>query len=288
MELKAVGIVSKPKKDDICSVAPQLLVWLEEHGIRAVIDQETAGCLGHSDGVPRNEIAEKVDLLVVLGGDGTLLAAVRLVEEPPIPVLGVNLGYLGFLTEITVDEIYQVLEDILADRHQVSRRAKLRAELTRAGERVASYDALNDVVLHKAALARIIDLDVSVDGKFVSHIRADGLIVGSPTGSTAYSLAVGGPIVLPSVDAMLVTPIAPHMLTNRPLVIPGDCAVEVLVGNTHQEEAVHITVDGQVGEEVQQGDRLRVRRSTRYIDLIVSPHRNYFQVLRSKLRWGER
>jgi NAD+ kinase len=288
MELKAVGIISKPKKDDVCSVAPQLLEWLEKHSIQPIIDQETASCLGRDDGLPRKEIPERVELLVVLGGDGTLLAAVRLVDEHRVPILGVNLGYLGFLTEITVDEVCQVLEDILGDRHQLSRRTMLESELTRGGKHVASYDSLNDVVLHKAALARIIDLDVSVDGKFVSHIRADGLIIGSPTGSTAYSLAVGGPIVLPSVDAMLVTPIAPHMLTNRPLVIPGDCLIEVQVGNVHEEEAVYITVDGQVGEEIRQGDRLRVRRSNRYVDLVVSPHRDFFQVLRSKLRWGER
>ena len=288
MDLKAVGIISKPKKDDVCSVAPQLLEWLEQHDIRAEIDEETAGCLDRRDGLPREEITPKVDLLVVLGGDGTLLAAVRLVNRHRVPILGVNLGYLGFLTEITVDEVCSVLDDILADRHQLSRRTMLEAELVRGGGRVATYAALNDVVLHKAAMARIIAMDVSVDGKLVSHIRADGLIIGSPTGSTAYSLSVGGPIVLPSVDAMLVTPIAPHMLTNRPLVIPGDCTVEVQVGNVHQEEAVHITVDGQVGEEILQGDRLCVRRSDRYVDLVVSPNRDYFQVLRSKLRWGER
>lgn len=288
MKLKAIGIIAKPKKEDICAIVPKLLDWLEQRGIRALCDLETAGCLGRKDGTPRAEIAPQVDLLLVLGGDGTLLAAVRLVESHKVPVLGVNLGYLGFLTEITVDEIYEVLEDVLADRHKINRRTMLEAELSRAGKHVVGYRCLNDVVTHKAAMARIVDFDVTIDSKFVSHIRADGLIVSSPTGSTAYSLAAGGPIVLPSADVMLITPIAPHMLTNRPLIIPGESSVEVQVGNTSEQEAVYITVDGQVGEEVHHGDRLRVRRSDRVVDLIVSPHRDYFEVLRSKLRWGER
>jgi len=288
MKLKAIGIIAKPKKDDICAVVPGVLDWLGERGIRALCDLETAGCLGRSDGIPRGEIAPQVDLLLVLGGDGTLLAAVRLVEMHNVPILGVNLGYLGFLTEITVDEIYEVLEHVLADRHQISRRTMLEAELTRAGEHVVGYRCLNDAVVHKAAMARIVDFDVTIDGKFVSHIRADGLIISSPTGSTAYSLAAGGPIVLPNADVMLVTPIAPHMLTNRPLIIPGDCTVDVQVGDTSAQEAVYITVDGQVGEEVHHSDLLSMRRSDRVVDLIVSPHRNYFEVLRSKLRWGER
>jgi NAD+ kinase len=288
MELKAIGLISKPKKEDICAVAPKLLDWLAKRGIRAVIDRQTADCLGRQDGLPREEISPKVDLLVVLGGDGTLLAAVRLVEKHAIPLLGINLGHLGFLTEVTVDEVYQTLEDILADRHRVSRRVMLEAELLRENKRVAGYYALNDVVVHKAAMARIVTLSVTIDGRYVSQIRADGLIVSSPTGSTAYSLSAGGPIVLPDVDSMLITPIAPHMLTNRPLIIPGHSTVELQVGETDSDEAVYVTVDGQVGEEVLQGDRFCVRRSTRHVDLILSPQRDYFQVLRSKLRWGER
>lgn len=288
MELKAVGLISKPKKEDICAVAPKLLAWLEKRGIGVVIDRQTADCLGRQDGLPREEIAPKVDLLVVLGGDGTLLAAVRLVEKHAVPLLGVNLGYLGFLTEVTVDEVFQALEDILADRHKLSRRVMLEAELLRGNKRVAGYYALNDVVVHKAALARIVTLAMSIDGRYVSQIRADGLIVSSPTGSTAYSLSAGGPIVLPDVDSMLITPIAPHMLTNRPLIIPGHSTVELQVGETDSDEAVYVTVDGQVGEKVLQGDRFCVRRSTRHVDLILSTQRDYFQVLRSKLRWGER
>lgn len=286
MKLNTVGIISKPKREDICAVAPPLLDWFHKRGIEAVCDQETVRCLERTGGTPREQIPRQVDLLVVLGGDGTMLAAVRLAEKHPVPILGVNLGYLGFLTDITVDEVYEALEDVLAGRAQFDRRTMLEVEVERAGQQVAAYRALNDVVLHKAAMARIVEVDVTIDSKFVSHIRADGLIVATPTGSTAYSLSAGGPIVLPSADAMLVTPIAPHMLTNRPLVIPGDSTVEVAVAPT--DETVYVTVDGQVGVQVRQGDRLRVHRSDRVVELIVSPRRDYFEVLRSKLRWGER
>ncbi|MFQ5695602.1 MAG: NAD(+)/NADH kinase, partial [Terriglobia bacterium] len=234
----------------------------------------------------REKIPAQVDLLIVLGGDGTLLAAARLAQECDVPILGVNLGHLGFLTEITVEEIYPTLEDVLAGRHRVDRRTMIEAEVEREGRPVARYLALNDIVLHKAAMARILDFEVSIDGTFVSRIRADGLILATPTGSTAYSLSAGGPIIVPRADALVVTPIAPHMLTNRPLVIPGDSTIEVKVGPT--AEAAHGTVDGQVGEELRSGDCIRARRSAKVVQLIVSPRRDYFQVLRSKLRWGER
>ena len=286
MKLKAVGLISKPKKEDICAVAPGLLAWFEKHGLRAVLDLETARCLDRRDGVPREQIPPQVDLLVVLGGDGTMLAAVRLVEKHPIPILGVNLGHLGFLTEITVEEMPQVLEDVLAGRHKTSRRAMLEAELERSGGRIAAYRALNDVVLHKAAIARMVELEFSIDSGFVSHIRGDGLIVATPTGSTAYSLSAGGPIVSPTADVMVITPIAPHMLTNRPLVIPGSSQVEIVLSAA--DERAYVTVDGQVGEEARPGDHLRVRRAERGVELVVSPRRDYFAVLRDKLRWGAR
>src|SRR3989344_625348 len=241
MKLRAVGIISKPKKEDICAVAPGLLDWLKKHGIEAVCDQQTLNCLGQKGGLPREDIPAKVDLLAVLGGDGTLLAAARRVLD---------------------------------------------AEVERGGKAVTRYRALNDIVLHKAALARIVDFDVSVGGRFVSRIRADGLIFSTPTGSTAYSLSAGGPIVLPSVEAMVMTPIAPPLLTHRPLVMPGESRVEVRVHNPG--EAVYVTVDGQAGEELHNGDRVRVSKSDRVIRLVVSPNRDYFQVLRSKLHWGER
>jgi len=286
MTLKAVGIISKPKKEDICAVAPGLLAWLERRGIRALCDEETARCLDRRDGFPREQIPAQVDLLVVLGGDGTMLAAVRLVEKHPIPILGVNLGHLGFLTEITVEEMPEVLEDVLAGRQTLSQRAMLEAELERGGQRIAAHRALNDVVLHKAAIARMVELEFAIGAAFVSRIRGDGLIIATPTGSTAYSLSAGGPIVSPAADVMIITPIAPHMLTNRPLVIPGNSQVEILLSTA--DESAYVTVDGQVGEEAHPGDRLRVRRAARGVELVVSPRRDYFAVLRDKLRWGER
>ncbi len=286
MKLSTVGIISKPKKEDVAAVAPGLLDWFAQRNIKTVCDQETVACLDGKDGTAREQIPPQADLLVVLGGDGTLLAAARLVQEYSVPILAVNLGSLGFLTEITLDGVYGVLEDVLADRHLLDRRSMLDARVERKGRAIAGYRALNDVVLHKAALARIVDFDVSIDGRFVSRIRSDGLILASPTGSTAYSLSAGGPIVLPSVDSMIVTPIAPHMLTNRPLVIPGGARIEVHLPDT--SEPVYVTVDGQVGEELRSGDCVSVQKSERVIELVQSRTRDYFQVLRSKLRWGER
>ncbi|MCI0404032.1 MAG: NAD(+)/NADH kinase [Acidobacteria bacterium] len=286
MKLRAVGIISKPKKEDICAVAPRLLDWLQQHKLEAVFDEETARCLGRGDGTPREQVPPRVDLLVVLGGDGTLLATARLLGDREVPILAVNLGSLGFLTDITLEEMLPVLENVLAGQHRLEVRRRLAAEVERGGKVVARYQALNDVVLHKSALARILDFDVSIDSGFVSRIRADGLIVATPTGSTAYSLSAGGPIVLPNVEAMVVTPIAPHMLTNRPLVIPGTSQVELQVASPG--ESVYVTVDGQVGEELGAGARVRVRASDRPVRLVVPPTRDYFQVLRSKLHWGER
>ena len=286
MKLRVVGIVSKPKKEDVCAAAPRLFDWLKQHGIEAIYDEETARCLDRKGGLPRAQVPARADLLVVLGGDGTLLATARLLENHTVPILAVNLGSLGFLTEITLDEMYSVLEAVLAGRHRIEARRQLAGEVERQGHVVARYFALNDIVLHKASLARILDFDVSIDARFVSRIRADGLIVSTPTGSTAYSLSAGGPIVLPSVEAMVVTPIAPHMLTNRPLVIPGDSVVEVLVSSPG--ESAYVTADGQEGEELDTGSRVRLRVSDRTVQLVTSPNRDYFQILRSKLHWGER
>ena len=286
MKLRAVGVISKPKKENICAVAPGLLAWLKQHNIDAVFDEETGRCLELPGGLPRAQIPARADLLVVLGGDGTLLATSRLLEDRAVPILAVNLGSLGFLTEIKLDEMYSALDAVLADRHRIEARRQLAGEVEREGKVVARYLALNDIVLHKASLARILDFDVTIDARFVSRIRADGLIISTPTGSTAYSLSAGGPIVLPSVEAMVVTPIAPHMLTNRPLVIPSNSQVEVVAASPG--ELAYVTADGQEGEELDTGSRVRLRMSDRTVQLVTSPNRDYFQILRSKLHWGER
>ena len=285
MKLRAVGVISKPKKEDICAVAPRLLDWLRGRSIRAVCDQETAACLSRGEGTPREQIPGQVDLIVGLGGDGTLLAAARLVGEHNVPLLAVNLGSLGFLTEITLDEMIPVLESVAADQHRLETRRMLEAEVEAPGRPAAHYRALNDLVLHKGAMSRMMDFDVRANQSFVSRMRADGLILSTPTGSTAYSLSAGGPIVLPSVDALVMTPIAPHMLSNRPLVIPGNSVVEIELRAA--DPAAYVTLDGQVGEELSPGGKVRVRGSEQVIRLVASPSRDYFQVLRSKLRWGE-
>ncbi len=287
MAIRRVGIISKPKKEDVPAVVPGLLGWLRQHSIDIVYDRETAAAIGSPEsGAPREKIAESADLLIVLGGDGTLLATARLLAGRSTPSLAVNLGSLGFLTEVTLDDLYPLLELVLAGKQRLDTRRMLQVELRRDDKSVASYRALNDAVLNKAALARIMDFDVSIDGQFIARFKADGIIVSTPTGSTAYSLAAGGPILFPTVDAFVITPICPHTLTNRPLVIPDTCQVDVVV--QAGEDVAYLTIDGQVGVDVRGEDRITVSRSDSVINLIRPPERGYFEVLRSKLKWGGR
>ena len=293
MAIRTVGIISKPKKEEISGVVPALLDWLRPRGIAIVYDQETAASISSGDqGLPRAEIPPRVDLIVVLGGDGTLLATARLLNERHVPILAVNLGSLGFLTEITLDEMYSNLEAVLAGRHALDRRSMLQVEVRRGNETISSYRALNDAVLNKGALARILDFDLTIDGQFVSTFKADGLILSTPTGSTAYSMAAGGPIVCPSVCAILVTPICPHTLTNRPLVVPDTSELVVIVkpasAGKPGKELVFLTVDGQVGLPISGEERVVVSKSSSGIELVRPASRNYFEVLRNKLKWGER
>ena len=285
--IQSVGIISKPSKEDIGTVVPPLLEWLHSHGLKAFCDSETAACsTAAGSAVPREELPGKVDLLIVLGGDGTLLAAARLLGEYDVPILPVNLGGLGFLTSVTLDELYPLLELVLAGRHGTTERMMLQAELLRGNQVVTRQLALNDAVVTKPDLARIIDFDVSVNDEFVCRYRADGLIVSTPTGSTAYSLAAGGPIVYPLIQAFVITPICPHMLTNRPLVIPDTS--RIVIDFSPADEPGHLTVDGQVGFQLQRGDRVAITRAKSKVHLVRSPQKTYFEVLRSKLRWGER
>jgi NAD+ kinase len=281
-----IGVVVKHGRAEALELGRDLAAWLHRRGMATLAESDVATDLASTAAAEIDDIVARADLIVVLGGDGTLLATARLLEDRSVPILAVNLGSLGFLTEITLDEMYGALEAVLADRHRIETRRQLAGEVERQGQVVARYWALNDIVLHKASLARILDFDVSIDAHFVSRIRADGLIVSTPTGSTAYSLSAGGPIVLPSVEAMVVTPIAPHMLTNRPLVIPGNSVVEVVAASPG--EHAYVTADGQEGEELDTGSRVRLRVSDRKVQLVTSPNRDYFQVLRSKLHWGER
>jgi NAD+ kinase len=285
--IRVAGVISKPNRELLSSVVPPLVQWLRGRNIDVLVDQETYDCV--NPGVPsaaREELAAKVDLMIVLGGDGTLLSAARALGTHKVPILAVNLGGLGFLTSVTLDELYPLLEHVVAGRHLTSERMMLDAEVLRSGQAAEPQCALNDAVVNKAALARMLDFDVHVDGNHVGRYRADGLVVATPTGSTAYSLAAGGPIIDPDLDAFVITPICPHMLTNRPLVIPDTARIDL--DFTAAEEPVFITLDGQIGFQLKPKDHVTITKSKNRVSLVRPPTKTYFQVLRSKLKWGER
>jgi len=285
--MQRIGIAAKPKKPEAEAILRTLVAWLRDHGREVLLDQEAAGiCPEVGPGLPRSLVAATADLVIVLGGDGTLLSVARLIGSREVPILGVNLGGLGFLTEVTLDELFPTLEAVLRDQYSVSRRLTLTVRVLRGGERVAGFEALNDAVINKTALSRIVDLETHVNGEYVATFRADGLILSTPTGSTAYCLAAGGPIIYPTLPALVIIPICPHTLTNRPLVVPDSAVVEIIQGS--EGEDVHLTVDGQVGVDLRYRDVVAVQRSTRSIALVKSPKLNYFDLLRTKLKWGER
>jgi len=283
--IRTVGVVSKPHVEAAAPLVPKLLEWLANRGIAVRMDEPTA-FYGGGAGIARADVPEGCDLVIVLGGDGTLLSAARAIGRREIPMFPVNLGGLGFLTAITVDELFPELERALRGEHRVAKRKLLNSEVVRDGKVVATYDALNDAVLTKSDIARMIDLDVYVDDQFVCAYKADGLIIATPTGSTAYSLSAGGPIIFPSVPAICLTPICPHMLTNRPVLVPETSRIRVI--SRGPDESVYLTIDGQVGSPIRERDTL-VCNSTQYaLHLIRPPRQMFFDVLRQKLKWGER
>ena len=286
MKLQAVGICVKRDEPQVAERVATLEEWLHDQGIEVLLDREAARWVGRQ-GIALEDLASRVDLLIVLGGDGTLLAAARAVGERGVPLLGVNLGTLGFLAEISSDEVNLALEELVAGRLVVVERMRLAVEVERGGHVVERCLALNEAVIGKSALSRMIDLETRADGAFVTTYHSDGLIVATPTGSSAYSLSAGGPILLPEGNSIVLTPICPHTLTQRPLVLPDYYRIEILVLDTRGGE-VHLTMDGQVGVELEQGDRVSVARSPHPARLLVSPHRSRFAVMREKLRWGER
>lgn len=279
MTIRRVGIVVKERLAAADDYVARLAAWLRERGVDVVTERNTS----------RDDIPNGVDLVVVLGGDGTLLSMAGRIAQAgrDIPILGVNFGSLGFLTEIRIDELYPCLETVLKGDIRFDERLMLRAEAIRPGRGADTRIVLNDVVFTKAALSRMIELSVHVNGRLVTRVKADGLIIASPTGSTAYNLAAGGPIVHPLVDAFVLTPIAPHTLTNRPIVIPASGVVEIhpLVEDSDE---VFVTYDGQTGYKLGRGDIVRVERAPKPLRLISAPNRTYFEVLREKLKWGER
>lgn len=281
--MKRIGIIAKTLSD------PKILVnldqWLTSRGIEVVYDQDTARQLTFPcQNVPRSQIPNQCEMIIVLGGDGTFLSVARLSGCHKTPILGINLGSLGFLTETTLADLYCDLEEVMAGRYKVEQRMMLTAEVFRNGQVIASHSVLNDVVIHMGKLARIITLKVLVNGEFLNCFQADGLIVSSPTGSTAYSLSAGGPILYPTLNALLLTPICPHTLTNRPIVLPGESVLELLP----QSKEMTLTLDGQTGVPIKKHDTVRVEKSDCNIQLIRFPQKNYFDVLRTKLNWGRR
>jgi NAD+ kinase len=294
MTVTRIGIVAKHGLVAASEHIARLGAWLRERGIEPVYEHDTAALAGAAAQgartMTRDTLPGEVDAIVVLGGDGTLLAmAARIAQSGrDVPILGVNFGSLGFLTEIRIDELLPSLERLLAGTATFDERAMLEAVAHRQGQQDDSRIVLNDVVFTKAALSRMIELSVSVSGGFVTRVKADGLIIASATGSTAYNLAAGGPIVHPMVDALILTPIAPHTLTNRPVVIPGSAVVEVRPLFSGAPEDIFVTYDGQSGYPLHAGDVVQVRKSERPLRLAKGPARGYFEVLREKLKWGER
>lgn len=285
IRVKTVGIVSKPRSESAASLLPPLIAWLKQRELMVLLDEQSATYVGASDGLDRKKVARQSDLVVVLGGDGTLLSAARASIGHDVPLFAVNLGGLGFLTAIQVEDLYPQLELALRGALQTEQRLMLCAEIQRHGEIVDTFDGLNDLVLAKTEIARIIDLEVYLDGNFVCVYKADGLIVATPTGSTGYSLSAGGPIVLPTVHAFSITPICPHTLTNRPVIVPDSSIIEIRVRG---EGSTYLTIDGQVGKLLQSGDRV-VSRKSRYCTRLIRPaDLLFFDVLREKLKWGGR
>lgn len=280
-----IGIITKPRKPEAIEAVRRLVPWLRDQGKEPFIEIDVASVLGER-GYQRSEIPPLVDMIIALGGDGTILSVARLVGDLGVPILGVNLGGLGFITEVSLDEIYTTLEDLFKGDYTFEERLMLTAHIHRKGGRIADYNVLNEVVINKGALAKIIDLDTYINKYYVTTFKADGLILATPTGSTAYSLSAGGPIIYPTLQSFVITPICPHTLTNRPIVLPDDFLVEIILKSESGD--VFLTLDGQVGLSLMHEDIVEVKKSEGKIKLISSPKRDYFKILRTKLKWGER
>ena len=288
--IKRIGIVLKPHQPDALKTICELVEWLGKRGIalsggpeieREQIEHAT-GCSVETVAV--DKLPSSVDLILVLGGDGTMIATARMIGEREVPVMGVNFGGLGYLAEFRIEELYTALEAILAGNYRLDRRVMLAVELLRGNDPVTTHQVLNDVVINKSALARIIEIEAYLNQQFVNSFRADGLIISTPTGSTAYNLSAGGPVIFPSMNAVVITPICPFTLSNRPIVVPDDAVIELRL-KTEQED-VALTLDGQAGFPLNVENRVVIRKSRTTFNLVQPMNRNYFDVLRDKLRWG--
>lgn len=285
---KVIGAIANKRKKDVGKVIRDLDVWLRNMGKQLLVWDDLSDLIGGVELVGFEDVGRLSDLIVALGGDGTLLRAARIAGSKPI--LGVNIGSLGFLTEVTADELFKVLNDVFDGKCGYEQRMNLHASVFRDGKWIAEYDALNDIVINKGALSRVIEMKVSIDGCYLASYTADGLIVSTPTGSTAYSLSAGGPIVNPCMTAIVATPICPHTLAIRPMILSGEQRLDVQIDTGHSlfgEPEVTLTMDGQVGFRLSSGDRIEFKKSERVTVLIVSGQRSFYEVLREKLHWGD-
>lgn len=283
--MKKIGIICKQGKKEPQEILKELLPLLRQKGCETFVDADTAATLSIS-GFSRDEIASFVDLVLVLGGDGTMLNVSRLVAEKGIPILGINLGSLGFITEVNRDDIFNAVDKMLNDGFEIEERLMLSAAIYRNGEKITEHIVLNDVVINKGALARIIDLETNINNNYVTTFKADGLIISTPTGSTAYSLSAGGPILYPTLESIVLTPICSHTLTNRPIVLPDNSKIEIIIKSLSED--VFLTLDGQVGFPLRMDDVIEISKAAYKTKLLLPIGHDYFKVLRTKLKWGER
>lgn len=281
-----IGIIAKNNIEEPFEITKKLSNWLKERGVEVYVEKELGKKIRHPNSIDRTDIPKLVDVILVFGGDGTFLGVAREACKYGTPILGINLGGLGFLTEVTVEELYPMMERIIDGDYEVEDRQMLITSIRRGKKNIGTYEVLNDVVINKGALARIIDLAIYIEDSHVTTYKADGIILATPTGSTAYSLSAGGPIVHPGIPVTIITPICPHTLTNRPLVVSSKMKVEIKV--TTQEPDTYLTLDGQIGVRLKTGDLIEVKRTDTSVKLIKSPFRDFFSILKTKLMWGER
>ena len=285
MAFKSIGIAGKPHKEDVKQTALALTKWLRDRNIEAVLEDHLGNSL-QARPLQREDLAKHADMIIVLGGDGTLLSMARAVGNERVPILGINMGGLGFLTDITLSEMYPLLEKIIKGNYTIRKRMLLKTTITRKNGTQRTFQALNDVVINKGALARIIDIKAAINGEYLTTYRSDGLIIATPVGSTGYSLSAGGPIICPGVKGIVITPICPHTLTNRPILIREEDTVALTL--LSKEDEVIVTVDGQVGHPIGYEDTVHIAKSENAIAMIVPPGKSYYEILRTKLKWGER
>ncbi|MGE5238390.1 MAG: NAD(+)/NADH kinase [Chloroflexota bacterium] len=281
--MKKIGIIGKTGRPDAVAVVKGFLPWLQERGCEVFLDLDTASSL-NVPGYPRDQIPTLAEMIVVLGGDGTMLGAARLIGDRGTPIMGVNLGGLGFITEVNREDIFDAFEHVLSGACTVEERIMLDAHVYRDGEPVSDFMVLNDAVMNKGALARMIEVETYVNNTYMTTFKADGLIIATPTGSTAYSLSAGGPILYPTLNSLVLTPICPHTLTNRPIVLPDSFTFEFILRSASED--VYLTLDGQVGFSLNKDDIVKVEKSKSTTKILIQPGRDYFHVIHTKLKWG--